>query len=312
MDTSEDSLLAAPVDSTPLRDCFRELQERQEEWEGFLKDSFEELEKISACLSQREHEITQQQTELQRQREELAAADSLSQGEVISVDQHTRQIAELETELESVRAQLDDYQDASVGNSAANDVAAELEIEQLTDQLAASRKRGAQLESSLEALARAQGGASTAEGAVGGSAVNEGEGISAAGDPWNEQIETLLAERESLEKELEDVRSNANQVTESLEKTKRQMAEERAEWSVELKQMRQILQNQSDMFQSYSAGATVPASVVAASDETMSEAAGDKDRVVGSVMAQFEKIRQQRARRKGNQKSGQARKNDCA
>ena len=109
----------------------------------------------------------------------------------------------------------------------------------------------------------------------------------------------LEQQRDALEEELDTVRERACKLGNTVDSTKRELAEQQAQWSVELKQMRQVLQHQAELM---SAGQTVaPSAETAVPASSLNEVVESEDRanrqVVGSVMAQFEKLRQQRAQR---------------
>lgn len=135
------------------------------------------------------------------------------------------------------------------------------------------------------------------------------------------QIHELEADRAALEEELETVRQRAAEMAETLVEQKRQMAEERAEWNGELRQLRKILERQSEQLGNRGITMATPAvrkeqpppvkpapvrpvtpqrSTTAA---TRSTTATPRDAVMGSVMAQFEMLQQDRLKRRNAGKS---------
>jgi hypothetical protein len=117
----------------------------------------------------------------------------------------------------------------------------------------------------------------------------------------DEQIDALRVERDELESELDVVRARAAELSDTLDQMKREAIEERAEWSAELKQMRRALERQSSVLMT--SGAAVVSSVTEPTVPASHKPGGANghaapDPVLGSVVAQFEKIRRDRAQRR--------------
>ena len=108
-------------------------------------------------------------------------------------------------------------------------------------------------------------------------------------------------ERIVLETELEAVRGRAAEMAETLAQQGRQMAEERAKWAEELKHMRRLLEA---MPQRRAEGDPVHASSggqgrsEGRSAGRSHDGHGDSDPVLSSVMAQFEMLQKDLARRR--------------
>jgi hypothetical protein len=129
-----------------------------------------------------------------------------------------------------------------------------------------------------------------------------------------EQLHGIELERCSLEVELESLRVRAAELTDQLVELKREGAEERAEWSSELKQLRRSLDRQSELFidrmSVHSRGHT-DAPTVSAPTGVAGTALGKdtpppcaaqaatNDAVLGSVISQFEALQKDRQRRRG-------------
>lgn len=109
---------------------------------------------------------------------------------------------------------------------------------------------------------------------------------------------TLVAEREELELELENIRARAAQLSDTLAETRRQLVQERQQWNHE----RQVLRSEIEDLR-----ARGPAQPVAATPELSSNSPVDandawraapgsptvrppEDVVLGSVLAQFQKL----------------------
>ena len=122
-----------------------------------------------------------------------------------------------------------------------------------------------------------------------------------------EHLHALEVERRGLETELEGLRVRTAELADHLAEVKRETAEERVEWSTELKQLRRTLERQADLLADRLAMAqagersageptATPATVEAAPPNG---APATKDVVLGSVVAQFEMLQRDRQRRRG-------------
>ena len=116
-----------------------------------------------------------------------------------------------------------------------------------------------------------------------------------------EQLNTVERERTALEVELETVRMRASDLSETLAEQKRQMAEERAQWTNELRQMRRLLEKHSDSA-GHPGDAAHTTAIAEARPARETPSSRSSDPVLGSVMAQFESLQKDIARRKA--KSG--------
>lgn len=116
-----------------------------------------------------------------------------------------------------------------------------------------------------------------------------------------EQIEQLELERARLEWELESVRNRAVEMAEVAAQEKRRVAEERAEWSGQLKNLRSTLEQQSQMLANRRPAAEP---VQMASAPQAQAGNGGQDPVLQSIMSQFEMLQKDLVRRRGAQGSG--------
>lgn len=113
----------------------------------------------------------------------------------------------------------------------------------------------------------------------------------------------LERERAVLESELEAVRNRAAEMTETLAEQKRQMAEQRDQWAEELRRMRHLLETLTGrLAESPSrpepAAPAAPAGRPAPAAGPGSPGGGAGDAVLDSVMAQFQMLQKDRARRR--------------
>ena len=127
----------------------------------------------------------------------------------------------------------------------------------------------------------------------------QGEFEVAAGTVETEHLHGLAAERDELEEELELVRRRAAEMSDTLAKQRREIAEERAEWSGELREMREVFESQS---RSLETGQQLPLQatreVPAAKASPPPTATTTNDPVIDSVMAQFAKLQKDAAFRR--------------
>jgi small-conductance mechanosensitive channel len=151
-----------------------------------------------------------------------------------------------------------------------------------------------------------------------GRSANIGAGGSHA-DPASSN--DLERERAELETELEAVRQRCEELSETVAEQKRQLTDERAEWTAEFRQLRKILDKQSQLlaqrmepvpgvptttttvnFPHMAAASTAPATAgVAVASAPAAQNAGTIDPVLGSVMNQFQMLQKDAARRRQQQ-----------
>ena len=127
-----------------------------------------------------------------------------------------------------------------------------------------------------------------------------------------QRVAELEQERSELEEELETVRQRCEELAETVAEQKRQIAEERAAWTAEFRQLRKVLDQQSQILaqrveHNHSApvaatcgsgnGAAVPAAAAARAEI---------DPVLGSVMSQFQLLQKDAARRRAQQAKNKA------
>ncbi|PHS09128.1 MAG: hypothetical protein COA78_12210 [Blastopirellula sp.] len=118
-------------------------------------------------------------------------------------------------------------------------------------------------------------------------------------EPHDEsELQTQYA---ALEEELEQVRSRAAELTETVDRQQREISEERVEWSSELKSIRDVVQRRNEPPRE--AARAVEAETgggVATLEKPPSQQVGalGGDRVVDSVMAQFAKLQRDISRRR--------------
>jgi hypothetical protein len=111
-----------------------------------------------------------------------------------------------------------------------------------------------------------------------------------------EQRDAAHGERALLEAELETLRCRAAELAESLEEQKRQASQQQAQWVAELRQQRALLTTlASRLTEQKLAAVQSPAGPRGAA---RSEGDGESDPALASVMAQFEILQKDVARRR--------------
>jgi hypothetical protein len=142
--------------------------------------------------------------------------------------------------------------------------------------------------------------------------------------PSGERMAEAEQERQALEEELETVRQRCEELAGTVAEQKRQIAEERAEWTAEFRQLRKILDKQSQILaqrmdnhaQAPPVAAPAAAACAApngsngangagaangangANGANVMAARGGIDPVLGSVMTQFQLLQKDAARRR--------------
>ncbi len=116
-----------------------------------------------------------------------------------------------------------------------------------------------------------------------------------------ERLAELQRERTELEEELETVRGRCEELAGTVAEQKRQLAEERAEWTAEFRQLRKILDKQSQILAQRVEQQPAPLAVVAAAAASAPASTSTHDSVdpvLGSVMSQFQLLQKDAARRR--------------
>jgi hypothetical protein len=149
--------------------------------------------------------------------------------------------------------------------------------------------------------------------------------------PSGERTAEAAQEQAALEEELETVRQRCEELAGTVAEQKRQIAEERAEWTAEFRQLRKILDKQSQLLaQRMDQHAPAPLAVVPAAaahappngsngsngangangsngnGANVAAARGGIDPVLGSVMNQFQLLQKDAARRRAQHAKNKA------
>lgn len=212
------------------------------------------------------------------------------------IEESFRELDALHTDLETF------YQDLVRQGETLERARAELQQSQREREMereALDREQIANLEQLEQQYQQAQQELETLRLEVAG---RDAQPMDESAEGYSAELRDLQQQREELEAELEAVRTRAAELSDALDEAKRQSVEERAEWSTELKQMRRILERQSELLATAPTQPVAAAAASAAPGREKSAAAVASqpadDPVLGSVMAQFEKIRKERAQRR--------------
>lgn len=113
-----------------------------------------------------------------------------------------------------------------------------------------------------------------------------------ARETMRERQSELEAERAGLEAELESVRKRVATLAEEAAYEKKCMAEERAEWSGELRQLRRALEKQLELLADHpaSGGAHVRPEPTRGPSEAAADDNAATDPLIESIMAQFDQL----------------------
>jgi SMC interacting uncharacterized protein involved in chromosome segregation len=278
-----------------LREALGELRGMREQLDRERSRVQEHEALQTTALQQRLTQIESERDELRRHCEALqaqAAAGGGNSGGADVVTPLLGELAELRRHCEALHAQAASV--SSSGNSNSGDV-----VTPLMSELADLRRHVLETRSELS-------------GAIDRAAATRSEAAHAVVSVSPEDGERYLAgekERAELEAELELVRTRASELQETVAQQKRELAEQREELQSELKLLRQLIEQQSDLMaagddsrrESVNVTMTRPGPAVtlvrppAAVDD---DAPAGADPVVSSVMAQFARLQKDVAQRR--------------
>jgi chromosome segregation ATPase len=257
--------------------CNELLREQQawladrEQTESDLQERAAQLEADCTALESRRQQMAEKEG---RQRAQPAGEEAESSGQLERLlEEANQERAALRSALEGAQAQADRLAQMADKVSGASSGLAEAreEIHRLRDQLEKAPAQNAQPQPDGELLG---------------------------------QLQQMEQDRLVLETELETVRNRAAEMAETLAEQRRQSAEERKQWTQELKRMRRMLEMLSaHRFEHQAAPGPEPArgesrDPAGPSPEAAAAPAPHGDPVLDSVMAQFEMLQKDLARRR--------------
>lgn len=261
-------------------------------------------------------ELTEKLFQLESQHAETAAgwAEEMqtSRDRIRELEQQITALEANRQELERSRAQLVDELAAATATDADGIATRLAEAEQekaaLKEELARAHQHTSRLAGSALELADSQGQLAQARADMLDLQHRLAQAEKRLHGESQQQIRALEHERISLETELESVRNRIAQMAEEATQEKRRMAEERAEWSGELRQLRRAIEKNAVMSSHHShvedSHRTAPTPSTETESNPGAAAAGGEDPVLDSVMAQFEMLQKDLSRRRtGGHKS---------
>lgn len=290
-----------PLDLEPVKACFAGLNAQHTELERYYEDSFRELESLRADLGQFYEELLIQRRKLEQSRcdmEESCLAEKRN-----FEQRESAKLAALQQQFDGAQADLVELRKQQDEGTFAREQSLRREIEQLQrertlieEKLAAARTEAATLAATVAELTGNNGDSSALDAALRETRANL-EDTTQVVRAKEQQITNLMQERDDLEAELDSVRSRAAELSDTLDQMKRESVEERAEWSAELRQMRRVLERQTDLL-TPGPPQRRPVASPGMSACAVAVAPSAADPVLGTVMAQFDKIRQERAQQR--------------
>ncbi len=251
-----------------LADCSVQAQE----FEAFLTAQLEQLE-------QRFHKLSERERSLQDSAQCTAAESEAAQAA------NSEEIHRLTQELNRTRDRLEVLErDCAKGH------AAEAEVNILRQELEKAAAQSARMAGMAVELADARAELAELKG-------RQAIGQTQVVVDLERQLREVEHERAALETELDHIRKRAAEANTALAEHKRREAEERAEWSGELKQLRRALEKQSMLLveQQDTGGVSATRKTVPVRGESTPTIS---DPVVDSVMEQFESLQRDMIKRR--------------
>lgn len=285
---------------TPIRAT---LQQFTSNWSECI-DEFRAF--MAAQLDGLDHTREELRRKLDEVREREAAIES-DQKSLLELEQQLSQrLEQIEQNVDSGVGGVDEYEIERRITAATEALDARVneqegELLELRRELEASRRQNARLANSAMDLADAR--ATILELRA------ELEQARAQADDENlRRVNQLVHERNELELELETIRNRAAELQEQGEEERRRMAEERAHWSGEIRQLRRAIELQSQRM-NVETPAAIATPAPAPTTAAAAAAAGPvgratKDPVLDAVMAQFQQLQKERVQRRANTSGG--------
>jgi len=313
-----DDLPSPRVDQGVIRSCLAEIGAAHEECVRFFLEVFDQFESMAGQLAARqqawlvrrkeeEEDFRRRQTALEQQRAELAARQEQilkessqvrAESAAAAAEESTR-FAQAMAEAQQERSALRDAVQTALGDVARLGQVAQ-DLTATREELTLVREEMHKQQSAWEAACQTAAPAPPPPPADGAP-----EKIESLG----KELAAMERERAVLETELEAVRNRAAEMAEALESQRRQSAEERALWTEELKRLRGLMEALAErQAEEERPPATVPMVRAGACPANPPQeaaapapAAGptaDPDPLLNSVMAQFQMLQKDLARRR--------------
>jgi hypothetical protein len=292
----------APVCWQPIGETVAEFRSECSDFEHLVQSLFDQLDLMRGELDRKlrdlereRHKVAERERQLSEQRKETSRIAHQFEHQEAKLSES---LAELDEVKNLIRRQGEET--AQRESSLEGQLQKQLEILQRERQTMQRQLTDAQTELAKQAgvacdLAHARKEIADLRAERG--ARGEGDAVYATGDD---------SERAAIETELELVRSRAAELYDTLAQERRAIAEQRAESTNEIKQLRRIVEKQAELL-SEPASAPVKESSVrevapVERNEEQADAAPSSDPVIGSVMAQFAKLQKEVAERRKQRK----------
>lgn len=266
-----------------VRGALAECSVQAQEFETFLNAQLDALEQRFSRLTERERSL---QTDVD-------CTISASQAEQAAA---AAQIAALTEELAQAKGQIERLERA---NSKGN--VAESEVAILRQELEKAAAQSTRMAAMAVELADAKAEVAELKG-------RQNLGAAEVIADYERRLRDVEQERAALETELDHIRKRAAEANTALAEHRRREAEERAEWSGELKQLRRALEKQSmllvEQHENGAIGSNATRKTVPFRGESTATTIADP--VVDSVMEQFESLQRDmiKRRQQKNHKNG--------
>lgn len=272
------NVAAAPATWLPIQETAAEFRQECGALEQFVEKLLFDLDLLRLQIEHKADELELAQQQLVDRTREFEQQRDLSNNLGEQLQRQETQLKQAITELQQVRQQLEQQ---SCQRSAQESQTGEGVVEHRPQWLSEMDDYRAQLSEVQSELSSAL--QRVAEYGTPAQPSAESEGSA----EW-------LQERAGLESELEMVRSRAAELQDTVDAQRQELAEARTEVSNELKLLRRLVEQQSELLER-GAGSSVAAAVEA--EVSASEAAGD-DPVMNSVAAQFARLQKDMAQRR--------------
>ncbi len=294
------------IDAAALQETMGQICAGHDHLERFLRDVFCNLSGladefarqqrlVAADCETREAEFRRREEQLGRQREQLESMFQRTQDLAAQVSAPLAVNPEAAAQFERILSGVE-QQRSAIASALETAGSHSSQLSQVVEELAAARRDLAQ--SRQEILAQREWLERIPPEENGSEAAAMRQRLA----DLEQQRGAWSQERAVLETELDCVRNRAAELTDALEEERRRVAEERKGWAEELRRMRRLLETLADR---PSPPATprggmppVQASPAIAGSRLSEEADSANDPVLDSVMAQFEILQKDLARRR--------------
>ncbi len=298
--------------TNPLRDSIRELRQGYQSVTECLELSMAECDlraiELEDCRRQLAH-ARQSQNECEQRLARLSAAEAEVNGRCAAL---TSELAAKQVQLSEILEQLAHARAECVRASERLDLQVEqnqqlrhqMEIavkerEALGELMAQLRSQPATAETSATETATLRATLALAQTEL--AQLREQHAAPAVDSALHEQLTAAEVERQQLESELDVLRNRGAELAEMLTEQKQAATQEREQWNDELRQLRRAVERQAEALVRRTATAPVG---TPAPDPVAGRPVGsngkDDNRVVGSVLAQFETLQKNKVRKVAN------------